>query len=474
VVDSTVEVIGGQIASFNSPIADTTDGPLYQNVRYDMSAYRFHVPNGKYTVKLQFCEPVYTEPNKRVFGVTVQGNTVIDKLDIFAKVGRNRALDYSFRAINVTNGILEIGFLKDQTSQLMKEAAISTNYKEFPCIAALVVEGPNFIRKINCGGGAHRDYQADPVDDSSQRYAATGDFYLDWASHQFGPKAAKPVAAILQRIDGHLPEPAPVCPGGIQIDGRPWAEAEKAYVFVEELANVRPKIAGAANLQRFDYWLNSLRYLKATGRVACRLSELDRAMDAVNHEPDAAKKLQLVQTQALPLRIRLVNDWGQMVTLLLETVGNWGEIGTVLTHEMFDMQGSQFLNRHDKAIEKILGKPLPPAAQPWSEYRGTERFFLPTVRTSLQSNEDLALRLMLLSNKPPKSVSLYWRPMGEGKFTSVPFQHQARGVYTVVLSADSIGSVDLEYYVKVETGEGRTLYDPMGAPTKTHTVVVTP
>ena len=107
--EKTIEVIGGGVASFSDPIAGTEDGPLYQTVRYDVSAYRLKLPNGKYSVRLQFCEPFYNEKGKRIFGVTLQGSTVIERLDIFAEVGKNHALDYTFNDIAVTDGQLEIG-----------------------------------------------------------------------------------------------------------------------------------------------------------------------------------------------------------------------------------------------------------------------------------------------------------------------------------------------------------------------------
>jgi hypothetical protein len=474
--DQIVEVDGGQTASFDAPVADTEASQLYQTVRYDMSAYRVRLPNGTYTITLQFCEPFYSEANQRAFGVTLQGKTVIEQLDIFAKVGRNRALDYTFSDIPVTDGRLEIGFLKDCTSQFMKEAEEvgPKGLKEFPCLATFVVEGPGKLVKVNCGGSAYGDYQAEPVFEQTRRFAPAGDFFLDWATHQFGPKAAKPIAEIFERIDGCLPTPAPQCPGGILPDGRPWTEAEKSYAFVDDLARLQPEIVGIGNRDRFDYWFKSFCYLKATGRVACRIAELDRAMDQVSRESDPAKKKVLARQVALPLRLQLLDDWGQMVTLLLETVGTWGEIGTVLTHEMYNMQELRHLNRHDQAIEQILGESLPPMAYPWPEYRGPDRIILPTTRTSLQVGEDLKLRLMLLSNKPPKAVSLYWRPLGSSQFTIVPFQHQARGAYAAVLPAQSIGDADLEYHVRVETGDTKTLCYPSTAPLRNQTVILAP
>ncbi len=132
---------GGNVAAFpNSPMADTEDDTLYQTVRWDVSAYRFKVPNGKYKVRLQFCEPHYNEAGKRVFGVELQGKQVIDKLDVFAKVGKNKALDYTFENVKVTNGLLDISFVK---------------VVEFPCIVAIVVEGQSCIRKCHVYGVGH-------------------------------------------------------------------------------------------------------------------------------------------------------------------------------------------------------------------------------------------------------------------------------------------------------------------------------
>ncbi|MBN2270473.1 MAG: hypothetical protein JXN61_07660, partial [Sedimentisphaerales bacterium] len=137
---------GGNVAAFpNNPMADTEEDTLYQTVIWDVRAYHLKLPNGAYTVTLKFCEPAYDEAGKRVFGVNLQGKKVIDSLDIFAKVGKNKALDYTFKGIEVTKDFLSIDF---------------EHIVEFPCIAGMVVEGPHAARKINCGGPAYKDYQA--------------------------------------------------------------------------------------------------------------------------------------------------------------------------------------------------------------------------------------------------------------------------------------------------------------------------
>ena len=119
--------VGGSIANYaHNQIANTDQPGIYQTCLYDVQSYRLKVPNGSYKVTLQFCEIHYDESGKRVFGVKLQNKPVIDRLDVFAKAGKNRAIDYTFADIRVTDGILDVGFVKQV---------------EYPFIAGIVVEG---------------------------------------------------------------------------------------------------------------------------------------------------------------------------------------------------------------------------------------------------------------------------------------------------------------------------------------------
>ncbi len=145
--DASVQAVGGQNANYaGSPIDDTDDDPLYQSVRYNLDAYRFKVPNGSYKVTLKFAEVAYDNPGARVFDVSVQGNKVIEKLDLFAKVGKNKVYDVVLPDIVVTDGTLNIDFGK---------------VVELPAIAAIAIEGGGATIKVNCGGDTYKDYLAD-------------------------------------------------------------------------------------------------------------------------------------------------------------------------------------------------------------------------------------------------------------------------------------------------------------------------
>ncbi|MBP7050909.1 MAG: hypothetical protein KBE65_07840 [Phycisphaerae bacterium] len=461
---------GGNVAAFpGNPMADTEHDALYQTVTYGMKAYRLKVPNGTYAVRLQFCEPHYGEAGKRVFGVTLQGRKVIDELDVFAKVGKNRALDYAFPDVEVTDGMLEIQF---------------DSIVEYPCIAAFAVEGAGGTRRINCGGPAIEGYEADLAQsdtDPRPRDLPAGDFYLDWAKAEFGEAVAEPAARIFTTLDGgpdlgignkrgsYLPRPATWVngPGGIAPDNRPWSEVEKEYAFVDELAALRPKVAGAGNLERFDYWLNTMRYLKAMGQVNCTWARFNAAMEDAKKQQGRDAQRQLARERALPIREELVGQVGRVHRLLLETITTTGGMGTVANWQQHLLPG--LLTQPGKELTDILGEPLPADAEASDSYGGPARLIVPTVRTSLVAGEDLRLKVILVGRASPPVLS--WRPLDKGEFSPIPLEHLARGVYAARIPADRIAGNDFEYYVQA-TVSAETIRFPATAPAMSQTVVV--
>ncbi|MBD2358949.1 DUF4347 domain-containing protein [Tolypothrix sp. FACHB-123] len=93
--------VGGIVSAVASTteIFKTNDDALYQNVRSakDLS-YQIPVAEGAYTLKLHFVEPTKTNYGQRVFDVKVEGDLVLDDLDIFEESknaffpGQNSAL----------------------------------------------------------------------------------------------------------------------------------------------------------------------------------------------------------------------------------------------------------------------------------------------------------------------------------------------------------------------------------------------
>jgi hypothetical protein len=467
-VEAADKVIGGQIVNYpDNAIADTQDAPIYQTVRYDLNGYQLKIPDGTYAITLKFCEPCYQEKEKRIFGVKLQGKTVIEKLDIFAKVGQNRALDYTFKNVKVIGQLLNIEFVKQV---------------EFPSIAAIVIEGTTagsnqfagqkFVRKINCGGPAYKDFEADFTSQTSPnagRYAAVDDFYLDWANASFGPAQAEAIAKIFTRLDGHLPRPADwvTGPGSIRPDMQPWDEAVKQYAFLEELETLRPKIEGVGNVQRFDYWLNQFRYLRDIAKVRCVWGEYETAMGNVHAEQDAAVQKQLAQKVALPLRIKLIEAFAQMHRDLLASVSTPGEFGNVANWQMQTLPVA--LQKPDEELAKILGAALPAEAMPSSQYTGAPRLIVPTVRTGILAGESLTIKAIVLGMEP-RGVNLFWRPLGTGEFKQVAMQRLPRGGYVATLPAAGLTG-DFEYFIEAKDDKA-TLKFPATTPTRNQSVVV--
>jgi len=447
--------VGGNIAAFpNNRIAGTEDAPLYQTVRYDMSAYRLSVPPGIYAVTLKFCEPHYKEKGKRVFDVRIQGQKVISNLDIFAKVGGNKALDYTFDNLSVAHGVLNIQFDKRV---------------EFPSVAGIVVQAEKFSLKINCGGPAYKDYLADPP--ALSRDLPTDDFYRDWATQQFGREVAPQVAKIFEKIDGKFPCPATWIdgPGGIKPDPAPWEKVKNQYAFVDELAALRPRVNGVGNLERFDYWLNTFRYTVAMGHLNCVWAEYNKAIAKVKAEKNPQAQKQLAKETALPLRKQMVGLVAEVYWHMLATVGNPGEMGTVANWEQHILPG--LLEKPGVELATFLGEDLPADAQPSRGYEGPLRVIVPTLRTSATAGETLTLKVIILASDRAREAALYWRALGAREFTRVVLTHVARGVYSVKFPSAAMKD-DIEYYIKAIPAGDDPVYFPATAPNLNQTVVV--
>ena len=453
-----ITVLGGKTATFlNNPITGSEDVTLYQTVRYDLQGYRFAMPNGPCRVTLRFCEPAYSAAGKRVFGIQLQGKQAIRGLDIFARVGQNKALDMTFGDMVVTNGELRVDFIREL---------------EYPCIAAIEVTGAGVTRKVNCGGPAYKDFAADPAPKSEPRFLPASDFYEDWSRAQFGTEVTTPLAEIFTRLDGRFPRASTwnQGPGVIIVNRQPWEQVAGQYHFVEEMAALRPQIRGAANRERFDWWLNTFRCARAMAQVGCARGALDHVMEQIEKLSDSQERRRMAREQALPLREQMVQLLGEMYGDLLATLNNSSELGAVVNVEQQSLLRTKFLIAHDQRLEELLGESLPATAQPWKDYRGPARLVVMTARGSAAKGEQLRLPIIALDKHPVKSVVVRFRPLGRGAWRAVDAQRLARAVYQAKLPAVV---EDSEYFAETETADGQTLRWPATAPERNQTVVIT-
>lgn len=92
-------------------IANTTNPRIYQSERFSMTKFSRELPNGKYIVKLHFCETYdgITDKGQRVFSFNVAGHEFKD-FDVWAKAGGFLRAYVETVPVEITDGKLEITF----------------------------------------------------------------------------------------------------------------------------------------------------------------------------------------------------------------------------------------------------------------------------------------------------------------------------------------------------------------------------
>lgn len=90
--------IGGNPAMLNIKTVkkNTNDNPLFYTYQDDVKGYRFDVPEGMYELELCFIESDKVPANERVFDVSVNGDKLLENLDLSAQYGFGVALKKKF------------------------------------------------------------------------------------------------------------------------------------------------------------------------------------------------------------------------------------------------------------------------------------------------------------------------------------------------------------------------------------------
>lgn len=92
-------------------IANTKQPEIYRSERYAMEGFTQKLPNGKYEVKLHFCETYegISGPGERVFTFEVEGKTFKD-FDVWAKSGGGARAYIEAVPVEILDGQLDIKF----------------------------------------------------------------------------------------------------------------------------------------------------------------------------------------------------------------------------------------------------------------------------------------------------------------------------------------------------------------------------
>ncbi len=120
-------VSGGTTNSTTDPISGTPDAALYQSERYGTSTYNVPVTNASYSVKLHFVEMYQTMSGARQFSVTVEGQPVLENVDLYAQVGHDVAFDVVVPEVLVADETLTIEVVSQIENATISGFAIYSN-----------------------------------------------------------------------------------------------------------------------------------------------------------------------------------------------------------------------------------------------------------------------------------------------------------------------------------------------------------
>jgi hypothetical protein len=301
----------------------------------------------------------------------------------------------------------------------------------------------------------------------------SGSFWADWASSNFGANMAQSVGPIFDGIDSfNLPRPATWIsgPGNLSPDPAQCTSYTNSYGFVTQLLNLRSQVSGALNQARYDYWLNAFQMMKEEAHFDCQWNNYNQAITQVRNAP-ASQQQELAETVALPARVTLIQVATNLVNYLLLHANDYGEFGTVRNIITHSFPGA--ITDPTAELEKYLGYPLPPNAQPPLTYSSSlpARIIVPTVRSDLTPTETtFQLTTVILSSVPVSNVVYFWRPLGTTSFKSVTFQRSGTQGQVYKMTTPN-PMADFEYYLQANLTTGSVLWPPT-APAFTQTVVV--
>jgi hypothetical protein len=344
-----------------------------------------------------------------------------------------------------------------------------------PNISALAKAGwsqklwnPEFNQKLS-------PEQALEKSNSLKRDMPVNDFYSDWAKVNFGNSVANDAAKIFEDLDGtktggkttYLPRPGEWSggPGGIKPDTINWERRKDDYLFVDEFEKLSESVSGSGNRERFDYWLDIFKYLRATGKFACSAGEINRLIKAAKNDT-AYNQPELIKSFTI-IRNRQIDEFEEIIFYLLKTVNTTGELGTIANWQQHNY--AHYLYIPGKEFEKITKHELPASCWPSNKSLNINRIIAPTLRTSLRKGEEFKLKIILLGDNV-KSGKLYWKHIGKNNYNQTELKNLNRSVWLAEIPSQSITD-DFEYYIEVSSSSGLIKF-PSTHPANNQTIVV--
>ena len=119
--------IGGTASTTSKSIANTPDVRVYQSDRNGNFSYKFDVPNGAYNITLRFAETYWEKAGQRKFDVFIEGWKALDRYDICAMAGCMKAVEQTFKNIQVRDSQLTIDFVSRRDNAMVSAISVTTS-----------------------------------------------------------------------------------------------------------------------------------------------------------------------------------------------------------------------------------------------------------------------------------------------------------------------------------------------------------
>lgn len=162
--------VGGSQNATDDPISGVSDDAMFQTERY--GAYEYEVPvtaAGQYTVALYFAEIYLEAAGERSFSVAIEGNTVLDDIDLYSLAGHDGAYSYVANDVQVSDGAVTIELISGVENPTMAGFAIYSNDGELDTTVpdepdepdqpdGPIFTGDKFVGNITTNGSVRSDF----------------------------------------------------------------------------------------------------------------------------------------------------------------------------------------------------------------------------------------------------------------------------------------------------------------------------
>jgi hypothetical protein len=326
--------------------------------------------------------------------------------------------------------------------------------------------------------------QWENLPEASGRDLPTTDFYTDWVKSEFG-FVNESLVKLLVWLDSQGTEQKDGYKGDSQLNATDWiggpggimtnksldelSERIDRYKFIPQMEAILPTVPGKGNHERYEYWLNCLKFNKSLLETAYLYKKLQVVVEEIKKEKNPKDQQRIAGQEALPWRLELAKKWQETTELLLARVSTTGEMGILANLEMHNGQLNMILTSQDKFLSE-MGVTVPESAFPSKQYTGKTRVIVPTDESILAKGKDFYLRIRVLSAEKEITGKLMWKDLGPNEYKEIPLKKMDRNVFEVSISASEITG-DFEYCIEVSAGKEIVKF-PVTSPELNRTVVL--